>query len=444
MTKEKKIYDMIGVGIGPFNLGLAALLDGVEEITALFFEQDTTFDWHPGMLIDGTDLQVPFLADLVTLADPRSRYTFLHYLHQHNRLYQFYFFNRFDIPRQEYNDYAQWVASNLDDCHFGKRVIDVISHDSSDPYYEVVVLDLRTELEERYHARHVVLGTGSIPNIPEGFEHFPAGEVSHSSEYLYHEKSLKKADSITIAGSGQSAAEVFYDLLADQKHYGYQLAWLTRSAGFFQLESAKLGQEVFSPDYVDYFHRLSFQQRMDALPTLGQLRKGIDPETLKSIYDLLYHRSIRREDPPVTIQPLTEVNDIQPLKERPGYQLTCRQWQENHTFQHQSEKVILATGYEPHIPDWLHRFEDEIVWEDDKRYKVSANYEIVFEKKRDNRLFTLTNLEHSHGAGATNLGLAVQRNQTIINTIAGRDIYPVKKDTVFQQFSMKEEPDKQV
>ena len=70
------IYDIIGVGIGPFNLGLAALLEPVAEINALFLEQKTQFHWHPGLLIEGTTIQVPFLADLVTMADPSSRFSF--------------------------------------------------------------------------------------------------------------------------------------------------------------------------------------------------------------------------------------------------------------------------------------------------------------------------------------------------------------------------------
>ena len=35
MTAE---HDVIGVGIGPFNLGLAALLDGVADVDARFFD----------------------------------------------------------------------------------------------------------------------------------------------------------------------------------------------------------------------------------------------------------------------------------------------------------------------------------------------------------------------------------------------------------------------
>ena len=106
-------YDVIGVGIGPFNLGLAALLEENTELKAGYYDKTEVFQCHPGMLLEQSDLQVPFLADLVTLADPTSKYSFLNYLHAHNRMYQFYFFKRFDVPRVEYNDYCQWVVSEL-------------------------------------------------------------------------------------------------------------------------------------------------------------------------------------------------------------------------------------------------------------------------------------------------------------------------------------------
>ncbi len=33
------MYDVIGAGIGPFNLGLAALLEDIPETSALFFDK---------------------------------------------------------------------------------------------------------------------------------------------------------------------------------------------------------------------------------------------------------------------------------------------------------------------------------------------------------------------------------------------------------------------
>ena len=57
---NEQILDVIGVGIGPFNLGLAALLEKTE-CRSLFFDKKSRFDWHPGMLLEGTTLHVHFL-----------------------------------------------------------------------------------------------------------------------------------------------------------------------------------------------------------------------------------------------------------------------------------------------------------------------------------------------------------------------------------------------
>ncbi|MBR7678429.1 SidA/IucD/PvdA family monooxygenase, partial [Streptomyces daliensis] len=68
------------MGIGPFNLSLAALAHGVPGLRTAHYDQRPGFRWHPGLLIEGATLQVPFLADLVTLADPASPWSFLNYL----------------------------------------------------------------------------------------------------------------------------------------------------------------------------------------------------------------------------------------------------------------------------------------------------------------------------------------------------------------------------
>ncbi len=434
----KNIKDVIGIGLGPYNLGLAALLDNVPELEAAFFDESPEFAWHPGMLIEEMDLQVPFLADLVTFADPTNRFSYLNFLHERNRLYQFYFFKKFEVPRNEYNDYLRWAIQKLDNLHFQSRVVDILDHQEAEvPYYELIVEDIGNGTHTSHHARHVVMGTGSKPSVPKPLEGMPAGDIVHTSRYLAEKDNLLGAECITVVGSGQSAAEVFLDLLKEQDRIGCHLALFTRSPGLFQLEQAKLGQEFFSPDYVDYFHALDFEERAETLGMLDKLRKGIDPDTLAEIYNTLYQKSHGGREIPVTIQPLTEIKDI--TKNHDGYQLTCHQWQQDKTFSFNTDKVVLATGYKPAIPDWFHdRLADKIEWEDDKRFKVTRDYRLAFKRNRPNQFFTLTNLEHSHGAGATNLGLSVQRNVHIINRIAGRQVYSNQRDTIFQQFTMDE------
>ncbi len=77
--KDNIIYDIAGIGIGPFNLGLAALCEPVAALKTVFFEQKSEFGWHERMMIPGTTLQVSYLADLVTLADPSSKYSYLNF-----------------------------------------------------------------------------------------------------------------------------------------------------------------------------------------------------------------------------------------------------------------------------------------------------------------------------------------------------------------------------
>ena len=115
------MLDIIGIGVGPFNLSLAALLTKTD-VTAKFFEQKAEFNWHKGMILPNTTLQVPFMADLVTMIDPTSPYSFLNYLHTQHRLLKFYFLEEFKIYRKEYNHYCQWVAEQLDSLNFDAAV----------------------------------------------------------------------------------------------------------------------------------------------------------------------------------------------------------------------------------------------------------------------------------------------------------------------------------
>src|SRR5215218_9977761 len=120
--QEPAEYDVVGVGIGPFNLSLAALADGVDGLSALFLDGQAEFTWHPGLMFDDARLQVSFLADLVSLVDPTNRWSFLAYLRDRDRLFPFYFAERFHITRREFQDYCRWAAAGLGSCRFGARV----------------------------------------------------------------------------------------------------------------------------------------------------------------------------------------------------------------------------------------------------------------------------------------------------------------------------------
>ena len=72
---------------------------------------------------------------------------------------------------------------------------------------------------------------------------------------------LQAQRSITVLGIGQSAAEIFYDLLSDIDQYDYQLNWITRAPRFYPLEYTGLTLEMTSPEWIDYFHALPPDKR---------------------------------------------------------------------------------------------------------------------------------------------------------------------------------------
>ncbi|OXH82188.1 ornithine monooxygenase, partial [Burkholderia multivorans] len=68
-------------------------------------------------------MQISFLKDLVTMRDPKSRYTFINYLFERGRLNEFINLKNFYPTRVEFHDYLSWVADAFDDrVHYGETV----------------------------------------------------------------------------------------------------------------------------------------------------------------------------------------------------------------------------------------------------------------------------------------------------------------------------------
>jgi lysine N6-hydroxylase len=431
---DPQVHDVVGVGVGPFNLGLAAMLDGVEEdVDAVFLERDAEFHWHEGMLLEGTTLEVPFLADLVTLADPTNPHSYLNYLRETGRIYEFYFYETFQTPRREYDDYLRWVVESLDACRFSREVTDV-RWDEEGEYYEIVARHPETDDRFEYRGDNLALGIGSRPQIPEQLRGHPEDDVFHTARYRYNRERALAADSVTVVGSGQSAAEVFQDLLQRQPDNDYRLDWLTRSDGFFPMEYSKLGLQHFTPEYEQYVYDLPQAVKDDLIPNQDLLYKGVDPGTSAEIYDLLYRRSIGDRDPDVGLFAMTEVQDIERTGE--AYALDCHQWQVEGSFVHESEVVVLGTGYERPCPGFLEPLEDATNRDDKGRFEVTEGHRLEIDVAGN---VFLQNAElHTHGVGVPDLGLGCYRNTKFVNRLLGREAYPEDTDTVYQDFSLEQ------
>ena len=135
----ERVHDLIGIGIGPFNLGLACLSEPLDDVDALFFDENDDFAWHHGMMLDDATIQVPFLADMVSMADPTSRYSFLNWLKQTGRLYPFYIREDFHPLRREYDAYCRWAANQLSSLRWQHRV-ESVEYLEDDDVFRVTAL----------------------------------------------------------------------------------------------------------------------------------------------------------------------------------------------------------------------------------------------------------------------------------------------------------------
>lgn len=434
------MLDFIGIGLGPFNLSLASLLHEKSELSYLFFEKKAQFDWHAGMQLPNTVLQVPFMADLVSMVDPTNPFSFLNYLKHHQRLYKFYFLEQPHIPRREYNHYCQWVADQLQQIQYQSNVMSIYPRDVG---FEVLVE--QAGMIHRYRCRHLVIGSGNVPQMPHCLNEmrgqYPERCI-HSAEYMNHRHD-ELSGNVVVLGSGQSAAEVFQDLLDrqfanDSEHIPYELHWLTRSQGFFPMEYAPLGLEHFSPDYVEHFYQLNDATKQQQLKQQSLLYKGISARTIQEIYQTLYHTSIGQSRMHTHLHQHCELVDAQALDSQ-TIRLQFKHKLTQQAFYIDANHVVAATGYHSPQFDYLRPLEEFIERTVHGHWCISQNYQLHHRAR--GQIFVQNQEMHSHGVVTPDLGMGAFRASIIANQLLGYELYEQSLlQQCFQHFEVSNNP----
>lgn len=428
------MLDFIGIGLGPFNLSLAALLNQQSQLNYKFLEKRENFNWHAGMQLPNAMLQVPFMADLVSLVDPTSPYSFLNYLKSQQRLYKFYFRENLYIPRKEYNHYCQWVVEQLRNIQFEQKVVDIAAITGG---FQVITENQgRLKIDQ---TRKLVLGLGTVPKLPKPLQ--PIVEANHhcihSSTYA-HQNLNTLTGNVVLIGSGQSAAEIFIDLFDQQINEvtgesKFHLYWLTRSAGFYPMENTPLGLENFSPDYMQYFYALPQDVKRNLPAQQAHLYKGISHRTLNDIYERLYHRSIGNASTHVTLAGhyQLEVSEITPTNQ---IQLKFLHTEKNHVLDLKANHVISATGYQYPRSAFLEKIDHLIPRDAQQHWQISADHQLNY--LGDGEIYIQNTDLHHHGVGTPDLGLGAYRSAKIANKILEKTVFDLETHQSFQSFSL--------
>ncbi|KAK5940434.1 hypothetical protein PMZ80_006849 [Knufia obscura] len=445
-TRTDAVHDLLSIGFGPASLAIAVAIYDILEQRALtgstsftpkvrFLERQSAFGWHAGMLLPGTKMQISFIKDLATMRNPKSRFTFLNYLKEHNRLAQFANLDTFLPFRVEFEDYLKWSA-----CHFSDLVeysqdvtsVKPLKLDGSQKFncLEVTSKDVSTGATSVQHARNIVIAIGGRPSIPSVF---PRGHerIIHSSRYNLHISSVlpnkDKAYSIAVIGAGQSAAEVFNDL--QSRYPNSKNLLLMRDTALRPSDDSPFVNEVFNPEVVDEFYSTapdvrSAQLKGNKATNYSVVRLGL----LEQIYEDQYQQRMQNPDPDTwhhRILPSREVVEVTDLPQNKRLNLTVKNFSSQACKAKETysvDAVILATGYVRDVHNEMLKECQAIngsrdgAWISERDYKVKLDRDFV---EDDVQIYLQGCNEQTHGLSDTLLSILATRGGEIVDSVFG-------------------------
>ncbi|OJJ50464.1 hypothetical protein ASPZODRAFT_147976 [Penicilliopsis zonata CBS 506.65] len=315
-TPGDELHDLLCVGFGPASLAIAiALHDALDpnlnpaarrgwSPKVCFLERQKQFAWHSGMLVPGSKMQISFIKDLATMRDPRSKFTFLNYLHSKDRLIHFTNLGTFLPARLEFEDYMRWCAGSFGDVvAYGEEVTEVIpgksavDGESLVDHFTVVSRNVETGEVTSRRARKVVVAVGGLAKMPPGFPTDP--RIIHSSKYCTTLPTVltdkNKPYHIAVVGSGQSAAEIFSDL--QLRYPNAKTTLVMRDTALRPSDDSPFVNEIFNPERVDRFFQLTPAQRQQAIASDRATNYSVVRlELIERIFEEMYIQRVRNPD----------------------------------------------------------------------------------------------------------------------------------------------------
>jgi len=304
MSGDDEVLDLICVGFGPASLAIAIALSEYpinKRPNALFLERQSSFAWHAGMQLPGAKMQISFLKDLATPRNPRSRYTFVNYLHEKGRFHDFVNLSTFTPSRLEFEDYLRWCAGHIESegrVGYGMEVVDVVPQHARSGIVNSFIVRARDvkngKMVERV-ARHVVIAVGGKGNLPKELPQTHA-KVIHSSQYSMRVASALPESTakyhIAVIGNGQSAAEIFNDL--PSRYPNSNVTLIIKGSALRPSDDSPFVNEVFNPDRVDNIFRQNAEVRGEGIRSDRATNYGVVRiDLLDHLFEKLYFQQLK-------------------------------------------------------------------------------------------------------------------------------------------------------
>ncbi len=411
--QEPKVFDMIGIGYGPAHIALNICLKECKKNTtynSLFLEKKKNFVWHEGLLLPNTYMQISFLKDIATLRNPNSKYTFINYLFEQNRLNEFINLNQTQPSRAEFNDYLSWAAQkssqNVTYNRFVKQVLPIVNPNTGNvELLKVIAYAQEKGRNHTFYAKNLSVALGSIPNkLMLG----TLNQVIHSAEFLHKIKTLKKdkAYRFVVVGSGQSAIEMLLHLYHNFPNA--QIDTVLRKFAYNSVASSPFVNEIFDNKQVDshYFGNNYVKEHLFIKPT----NYGVcDEKELSELYGIMYHQKCTNNNR-ISIKNFTTVVGGKQMGE--GVELRLEDMEKEVSYTQQYDAVFLGTGFRKHSLNLLDKLRPYCV---EKNGELFANRDYSVRTKTDfqPKVFLLGHSEAQHGIGNTLLSNIAERAEEL-------------------------------
>jgi L-ornithine N5-oxygenase len=414
MSIETLEYDVIGLGFGPANLAIAVALDEDRRVREhglryCFLEKKPAFEWHGGMLLDDSRMQISFLKDLATLRNPSSRYTFINYLHEKRRLEAFINISTFTPSRLEYNDYLGWAAAQFSDrVHYGEEVIGVEPVLDGGEVTRVKVISRLADGRTRARiTRNLVVSIGGEPVVPAAFRPLKGdARVMHSSAYLERIHACGEPKRLAVLGSGQSAAEIFSDLCS--RYPNAEVSLVMRSQALRPADDSPFINEIFDPSYTDVVYGQSPEEREAFIQANAQTNYSVvNLDLIESIYHRLYLQKVTGHAPH-SLLPQRTIEAVQAGDAGIRLTLSGPQGVEDRLY----DAVVLATGYRRDGYKSLLGGLAEHLGEG-----VERDYRLCCQPQMSAGIFLQGCCEASHGLSDTLLSVLAIRSQEVVDAL---------------------------
>jgi L-ornithine N5-oxygenase len=223
------------------------------------------------------------------MRNPRSRFSFVNYLHEVGRLDEFVNLGSFFPYRLEISAYLQWVATSLSQVRleYGCRCTAI--EPRRDP--DGVLTGWLTTLGDgsTIGSAYLAIACGRDAHVPQVFADLPHDRVVHSTRYLTEVGRFAGDDPprVAIVGGAQSAAEMFDAVQRDLP--GCESTMIMRSIGLAGYENSKFTNELFYASFVDEFFGARPQAREQLLREMHRTNYGgLAPGLLDSLYRQVY------------------------------------------------------------------------------------------------------------------------------------------------------------